>query len=145
MDDLGWCPLAGCGSLATLEKEEGYGKCQHCDFMFCLACKERYHPYKRCLVNRLDLVDLIKKDDKEELDNKNKIAEAALNELFFRLCAKYCPNLKCGIRIQKIESGCTKMQCPKCFQNFCWVCLQNAKGLKHFKERIDCTIEAGNL
>jgi hypothetical protein len=67
--------------------------------MFCLDCRERYHPYKRCLINRLDLRDLITKQDKEELNHNNKIAEAALNELFFRLCAKYCPNLKCGIRI----------------------------------------------
>lgn len=37
------------------------------------------------------------------------------------------------------------MQCPKCFQHFCWVCLQNAKGLKHFKDREDCNIEDGNL
>lgn len=113
--------------------------------MFCLDCRERYHPYKRCLVNRLDLYDLISKADREALDNSNKIAEAALNELFFRLCTKYCPNIKCGLRIQKIQNGCTKMQCPKCFQHFCWVCLHNAKGMKHFKERVDCNIEEGNL
>lgn len=93
MGDLGWCPLAGCGSLATIEKDKNFGKCQHCDYMFCLDCRERYHPYKRCLVNRLDLYDLITKEDKESLDNSNKIAEAALNELFFRLCTKYCPNI----------------------------------------------------
>lgn len=36
MDDLGWCPLAGCGSLATLERDQNMGRCQHCDFTFCL-------------------------------------------------------------------------------------------------------------
>ncbi len=113
--------------------------------MFCLDCKERYHPYKRCLVHRLDLINLISNDEKEKIDSKNKISEAALNELFFRLCTKYCPNIKCGLRIQKIKSGCTKMQCPKCFKDFCWVCLNNAKGLKHFKERVECNIEEDNL
>jgi hypothetical protein len=27
MEDLGWCPLPGCGSLATLEKEQNVGRC----------------------------------------------------------------------------------------------------------------------
>jgi hypothetical protein len=67
--------------------------------MFCLDCRERYHPYKRCIINRLDLKDIISDAEKEELDMKNKRAEEALNVLFFRYCAKFCPNLKCGIRI----------------------------------------------
>lgn len=145
MDDLGWCPLAGCGSLATIEKEYNFGKCQHCDFMFCLDCRERHHPYKRCLVNRLDLFELISEAQQDEINHKNKRAEEALNALFFRYCAKYCPNLKCGIRVQKEKSGCTKMQCPKCHHHFCWVCLGDAKGMKHYKERPDCGIEEPHL
>jgi len=27
MDDLGWCPLSGCGSLATIERDMNFGKC----------------------------------------------------------------------------------------------------------------------
>jgi hypothetical protein len=27
MDDLGWCPLPGCGSLAVIEKDSNFGKC----------------------------------------------------------------------------------------------------------------------
>jgi hypothetical protein len=27
MDDMGWCPLKGCGALANLEKEENSGRC----------------------------------------------------------------------------------------------------------------------
>lgn len=145
MDDLGWCPLPGCGSLATIEKDQNFGKCQHCDFMFCLDCRERYHPYKRCSINRLDLFDLITEDDKETLALRNKKAEEALNHLFFKYCAKYCPNLKCGIRIQKERSGCTKMQCPRCNHHFCWTCLGDAKGLKHYKEKPDCLAEEPTL
>lgn len=62
MDDLGWCPLPGCGSLANIDKESNQGKCQHCDFTFCLDCKERYHPFKRCLIHRIDLLGLISED-----------------------------------------------------------------------------------
>jgi hypothetical protein len=80
-------------------------------------------------------------DDKEEIAIKNKKAEEALNNLFFKFCAKYCPNLKCGIRIQKEKSGCTKMQCPKCRHDFCWACLGDAKGMKHYKERAECIPE----
>lgn len=33
------------------------------------------------------------------------------------------------------------MQCPKCYHHFCWVCLNDAKGLKHFKEKPECLEE----
>ena len=59
MDDIGWCPRNGCNAVATIEKEKGFGQCSHCEFMFCLQCKDRYHPYKRCLIHRLDLNELI--------------------------------------------------------------------------------------
>lgn len=107
MDDLGWCPLPGCGALATIERELNYGKCQHCELVFCLDCRQRNHPYKRCLINRLDLNELISKSEKEEIDLKNIKTEDILNALFFKNCAKFCPNIKCGIKIQKEESGCT--------------------------------------
>lgn len=55
MGDLGWCPLPGCNSLANLERSENTGRCQHCEFLFCLDCKQGTHPFKRCLVHRLDL------------------------------------------------------------------------------------------
>ena len=75
MDDLGWCPLPGCGSLANIDKDINQGKCQHCDFIFCLDCKERHHPFKRCLVNRLDLIDIVSKEEKENINTRNKKAE----------------------------------------------------------------------
>ena len=37
------------------------------------------------------------------------------------------------------------MQCPKCHHDFCWVCLHNAKGQKHYKERPDCLEEDPHL
>ena len=97
------------------------------------------------MINRLDLLDIINQEEKENLEQKNKLAEQALNTLFFKYCAKYCPNLKCGIRIQKEKSGCTKMQCPKCFHHFCWACLHDAKGLKHYKEKPECVEEERHL
>lgn len=89
MDDLGWCPLNGCNSLATLERDQNFGRCQHCDFTFCLDCKERYHPFKRCIINRLDLYqELIDTDKIEDIQARNKKAETILNLLFLKNCAK---------------------------------------------------------
>jgi hypothetical protein len=65
MDDLGWCPLPGCGALATIEKDLNYGKCQHCELVFCLDCRQRNHPYKRCLINRLDINDMFDEIEKK--------------------------------------------------------------------------------
>jgi hypothetical protein len=95
MDDLGWCPLPGCGSLATIEKDLNYGKCQHCEFTFCLACRERNHPFKRCLINRLDLFKkLMDAKELEDIDARNKKAEQLLSLIYLKNCAKQCP--KCG-------------------------------------------------
>ena len=33
------------------------------------------------------------------------------------------------------------MQCPRCFHHFCWVCLHDAKGQKHYKEKPECLNE----
>lgn len=56
MDDMGWCPIAGCSQLANIEKKSNYGQCTFCDFKFCLDCKDRYHPQKRCAIHRVDLM-----------------------------------------------------------------------------------------
>ena len=37
------------------------------------------------------------------------------------------------------------MQCPKCFHWFCWVCLHDAKGQKHYKEKPECKEELSSL
>ena len=55
MDDVGWCPISGCGSIANIDRDDNTGKCQHCEFHFCLDCKEHVHPFKRCKIHRLDI------------------------------------------------------------------------------------------
>lgn len=66
MDDMGWCPIPSCAQIAHIEKELNQGRCTFCDFTFCLDCKERVHPFKRCSINRLDLMASFK--DKPEID-----------------------------------------------------------------------------
>ena len=66
MDDMGWCPL--CNALANIHKDENCGKCTHCNLSYCLDCKTRVHPFKRCAINRLDLLI----EFKERLDAINE-------------------------------------------------------------------------
>jgi hypothetical protein len=142
MDDMGWCPNETCGAIAQIEKEENSGRCQHCDFYFCLDCKNRVHPFKRCDINRVDLMQKYTTTvESEKIESENKLAAQALMALFWRHCSKECPNHKCCVKIQKVESGCTHMQCPVCHHGFCWVCLKPAKGQKHFKENPQCAVE----
>jgi len=78
MDDIGWCPLPGCNSLANIEQSENIGKCQHCEFSFCLDCKEHVHPFKRCKINRVDLLEEFAGEMHGILEN-NKKMEDSLN------------------------------------------------------------------
>jgi hypothetical protein len=76
---------------------------------------------------------------------RNKRSEETLNRLFMKYCTKACPNIKCGVPIVKVASGCTQIQCPKCFQSFCWACNAPAKGQKHYKEKPDHHSDEGTL
>lgn len=143
---MGWCPLSTCKQLAIIEQEQNSGKCTFCDFHFCLDCKDRVHPFKRCLINRLDMLEEFK--DNENIVNivkKNKISEEKLNLLFLKYCTKSCPNPKCGVPISKDPSGCSQVQCTKCFGYFCWTCGATAKGQKHYKEKPDHWSDEGTL
>lgn len=106
MDDVGWCPVAGCGSIANIDREDNTGKCQHCEFHFCLDCRQHVHPFRRCLVNRIDLMEKYK-DYMDGVNEENSKYEAMLNDLYFKKCTKICPNPRCGVRISKVKSGCT--------------------------------------
>ena len=129
MDDMGWCPLPTCNQIAHIERDQNLGKCTFCDFTFCLDCKERIHPFKRCLVNRIDLMDDYLNNETIKLMIKNNQAsEDLLSKLYMKHCTKSCPNPKCGVPITKVESGCTQIQCTKCFNYFCWCCNAPAKG-----------------
>lgn len=144
MDDMCWCPLPTCGSVASIESNDNTGRCQHCDFHFCLDCKQHVHPFKRCLVNRIDLLVEFQ-DQMKEITDQNKLVEARLNELYIKNCTKRCPNVKCGARISVVSGGCSQIQCTQCWTWFCWVCLNSAKGQKHFKEKPDHWSDEGYI
>jgi hypothetical protein len=108
MDDMGWCPIPGCSQLAHIEKELNIGRCTFCELVFCLDCRQNNHPFRRCKINRLDLVLANKENDQiNKMMNNNKSSEDILSKLFIKHCTKQCPNPKCGVPIIKAASGCT--------------------------------------
>ena len=80
-----------------------------------------------------------------EIHENNKMIEERLNNIYMKHCTKFCPNPKCGVRIAKVQSGCTHVQCTQCHQYFCWACNNPAKGQKHYKEKPQCLDEASTL
>ncbi len=102
MGDLGWCPLPGCNSLADIDKNANSGRCQHCEFHYCLDCKNGVHPFKRCAVNRLDLLE---DSFTQEIKEDNKKFEEMLTKLYMKFCTRKCP--KCGVPLTHDPSGCT--------------------------------------
>ena len=83
MDDMTWCPIPECGSIATVEPGENRGQCQHCEHVFCIDCKRHVHPGKRCYLHRIDLQDEFK-DLIRDINDRNAQLEARLNEIYFK-------------------------------------------------------------
>lgn len=81
--------------------------------------------------------------DDVRMDNAKH--EVMLTDLYMKKCTKICPNPRCQVRICKVKSGCTHVQCTICFHYMCWACGKPAKGQKHFKENPDCIDEEKSL
>ena len=97
MDDIGWCPMPGCKSHADLDKLTNQGRCQHCEFLFCIDCKNSAHPFRRCQKTRVDLDESLK-GEIEKIKHANKAFEEQLNDLYFKYCTKKCVKQSCGVR-----------------------------------------------
>lgn len=110
MDDMGWCPLPTCSQIANIDKFSNSGRCTFCDFHFCLDCRERTHPFKRCIVHRLDIQESFQKnEDILAILKRNHASEEVLNKLFMKYCTKSCPNNKCGVPISLDKSDCMQV------------------------------------
>jgi len=106
MDDMGWCPIPTCGSIAMIEVNENSGRCNHCEHHFCIDCKKHVHPGKRCYIHRIDML-VEYAPLMTEITEKNTLMENRLNEIYFKNCTKPCPNKKCGAKIALISGGCS--------------------------------------
>lgn len=108
MDDMTWCPLPSCGSIAIVHKAQNAGRCQHCELHFCLDCKKHVHPFRRCLANRIDLL-VEYQDHIRGINEANRQVEAKLNDIYMKNCTKQCPNNKCKARITLVSGGCSQV------------------------------------
>ena len=64
MDDFGWCPIAECAAPAEIDKVKNFGRCTHCNFIFCLTCKEKNHFFKKCPALAIQIKQNIKDSGK---------------------------------------------------------------------------------
>lgn len=71
MDDMGWCPIPNCGALAHINQDKNQGQCSHCEFVFCLDCKQKNHPFKRCWINRVDMENMLSELEEESVNARN--------------------------------------------------------------------------
>ena len=131
MDDMGFCPIESCKQLAHIDKNSNSGLCSFCNFRYCLDCKAQYHPNKRCGIHRIDKLERLNEETKvkvEDLIAQNENSAEILSKLYMKIHTKRCPNGKCSVPIVKEESGCTHIQCTRCFTWICWKCGMAAKG-----------------
>ncbi|ESO03109.1 hypothetical protein HELRODRAFT_112427 [Helobdella robusta] len=111
-----FCPMKNCDMVCVLDKED-FSKqekftsrpiwCPKCDFVFCILCKETWHPGCSCVENikvlqKKAMFDGIRYDDSENATIKR------------------CPF--CFLPIER-DGGCAQIKCKKCNHIFCWFCL----------------------
>eukprot|EP00033_Pygsuia_biforma_P001211 GCRY01001374.1.p1 GENE.GCRY01001374.1~~GCRY01001374.1.p1 ORF type:complete len:619 (+),score=134.06 GCRY01001374.1:157-2013(+) len=146
--DIDYCPR--CGGRAYLgAKKDAIGKCGVCHFIFCVQCRQPYHPAVPCSHSR-DLAPPREMTVDEEQQYR-QAAENALqdinmlqskqNDVFLSLFTKPCP--RCSARIFK-TGGCRHMHCSVCNMHFCWRCLKDISEERyaHFRAGA-CTVFGG--
>jgi E3 ubiquitin-protein ligase RNF14 len=133
--DFSWCPL--CEGPAAKKANTNIATCLKCNFEFCLSCRKKYHPYRKC-----DMDDDTQSTNKYLTDNKEKLTKILLNEkeegkynemksqAFMNKYTKQCPN--CTASINKFD-GCNKVVCASCHKAFCWLCLVCIHSYEHFE------------
>ncbi|XP_068187354.1 E3 ubiquitin-protein ligase RNF14 isoform X2 [Antennarius striatus] len=131
MADVVYCPRQSCGTAVMVEPDTTMAICTACQYAFCTLCKLGYHGISNCkfpaeLRNLRDNYLTATADEKKFMEQRfgKRVIQKAVEESFSRDWlnenCKCCP--RCGTNIQKV-SGCNKMTCTSCKQDFCWLCL----------------------
>eukprot|EP01090_Pellita_catalonica_P002670 TRINITY_DN12242_c0_g1_i1.p1 TRINITY_DN12242_c0_g1~~TRINITY_DN12242_c0_g1_i1.p1 ORF type:complete len:237 (-),score=31.49 TRINITY_DN12242_c0_g1_i1:84-731(-) len=107
MEDLRWCPKAGCGNAMIGDEANPMMVCSNttCRYTFCFKCKEEWHTDATC-------------EEYATWKVENSEAEQRYQE-WMKQHAKICP--KCQAPIEK-NGGCNHMTCKNCNYEFCWLC-----------------------
>ena len=89
MPDYGWCPDKEGQGPAEIDELRNIGKCTECRFKFCIQCKAKFHPFKRCPI-AVALLD----NTKSSIKAAKSIVDQHLSMLYIQNCSKQCP--KCS-------------------------------------------------
>ncbi|KXJ88382.1 hypothetical protein Micbo1qcDRAFT_178013 [Microdochium bolleyi] len=90
--------------------------CHACRFTMCYTCQTPWHTGLTCAQART------------LRDNHGGDPDPLRTKSWLDAHTKRCPNLRCGIALQKGE-GCFHMTCPACAAQFCWECLADWSGI----------------
>jgi len=119
-----WCPKPGCGTAMLINPRGGSMLiCPNatCKFTFCFKCMEEWHSDATC--------EQYKQWKIENNETESRFATWAASH------TQNCP--KCSAKIEK-NGGCNHMTCVQCNHDFCWLCLADYDGGKHFDVSEGC-------
>uniref|UniRef100_A0A0R3R1A5 RING-type domain-containing protein n=1 Tax=Brugia timori TaxID=42155 RepID=A0A0R3R1A5_9BILA len=105
------CITPDCRGLHCVTADAGLGKCSLCGRVQCTRCGKEEHESITCEEYarlRVDADESVRKWIQEDQARR-----------------RICPNINCQTVIEKLE-GCNHMQCLRCKQHFCWICMFSA-------------------
>nr|CRZ22073.1 Bm6894, isoform b [Brugia malayi] len=105
------CITPDCRGLHCVTADAGLGKCSLCGRVQCTRCGKEEHESITCEEYarlRADADESVRKWIQEDQARR-----------------RICPNINCQTVIEKLE-GCNHMQCLRCKQHFCWICMFSA-------------------
>lgn len=110
--------------------------CDQCDYIFCGACREAYHPSSRCVaqIHRLEKLgfNLQSQLSEKETSRKQRLAEELASLRAILADTVPCP--KCKMPVSRTQ-GCNHMICAACTTHFCYRCGADITqvGYDHFR------------
>ncbi|CAG9537124.1 unnamed protein product [Cercopithifilaria johnstoni] len=106
------CLTPDCRGLHHVTANAGLGQCRLCGRIQCTKCGKEDHESITCEEYarlRIDADESVRKWIQEDQAGR-----------------RICPNTNCQTVIEKF-GGCNHMQCSRCKQHFCWICMFSAK------------------
>mmetsp|Transcript_54426 Transcript_54426/g.129704 ORF Transcript_54426/g.129704 Transcript_54426/m.129704 type:complete len:632 (-) Transcript_54426:79-1974(-) len=106
--------------------------CDRCQYAFCAACREAYHPSSLCGAQMSRLQKLAEQLETAQASQRRKLAEELASLRMILADTKPCP--KCRMPIVRSQ-GCNHMCCSNCQTHFCYRCGVDitSVGYAHFR------------
>ncbi|ESN98785.1 hypothetical protein HELRODRAFT_162245 [Helobdella robusta] len=146
MSDIAYCPRPWCACPVIMDRKNGMGSCQACQYTFCIYCKMGYHGVEKCRLKSEEMKRLYSKYMEATKSEQLELEKIYGKKMFMDILSqvetdnwletnsKKCPN--CKSNIEKNE-GCNKMTCTKCKSFFCWLCLKQLDNFNPYSHYSD--------